>query len=126
MSANWCVTARDQSALSARALNIINKNGSSSLAKEGKVESLCTCMNTIFHSKLFSKVNYVDIFDSCVPVVLKPSWRQTTRASGAPQKSSHTVPQASPKQSSTRPSYMLVPPARRRSPSAQRPYQNKI
>ena len=45
-----------------------------------------------------------------------PSCLQTTLASGAPHKSSHTVPQTLPLQNSTRPSLTLAPPTSLKSP----------
>ena len=53
-----------------------------------------------------------------------PSCLQATIASKPDQKSSHTVPQTSFQQTSTRPSYWLVPPTSLMSPSSQTPGGN--
>ncbi len=50
-----------------------------------------------------------------------PSWLQTTVASRRPQLSSHTVPHAPPKHTSTRPSSVLGPFTSLTSPSAHGP-----
>ena len=54
-----------------------------------------------------------------LPVSEYPSCLQTTLASGVPQKSSQTVPQLLFKQTSTRPSKLVLPPINLTSPSVQ-------
>ena len=68
-----------------------------------------------YHPKRHFIFNYV----SCLPLLWNPSWEHTTAASGLPHWSSHTVPQASLKHISTRPSYWSLPPASLISPLVQ-------
>ncbi len=64
-------------------------------------------------------VHYTIRCQNNLPVVANPSCVQTTLASAAPQKSSHTVPQALLLQISTRPWFEVLPPCNRRSPCLQ-------
>ncbi len=54
-----------------------------------------------------------------LPIAENPSCLHTTVASGADQKSSHTVPHVMFMQISTRPSRMEAPPTRRIAPGSQ-------
>lgn len=59
-----------------------------------------------------------------LPILEKPSWLQTTPASGEPNSSSHTVPHSPPIHTPTFPSLVtLPPPSRRTSPELQVPLQ---
>lgn len=61
-----------------------------------------------------------------LPVSEYPSCLQTTLASGVPQESSQTVPQLLFKQTSTRPSKLLLPPISLTSPSVHANTKTKL
>ena len=68
----------------------------------------------------------VTLNTNVLPEGENPSCLQATVASKVDQKSSHTVPQTSFQQISTRPSYGVVPPTSLMSPSSQTPGGNIV
>ncbi len=119
------VRARYQSGFSPHAPDIIDQNGSGTLAECGEKQSSGTCKIIIRASKHHNYI-YCFCFNCwqmflkmylCLPVSLNPSCLHTTLASGAFQKSSQTVPHPSLLQTSTRPSYWFLPPTSLMSPS---------
>ena len=106
------IGAVEKSILKSPALHIINVNRSSALAKGSKYQS-----SSIYkHVKTYS---IKALYPVCNSILCSeyPSCLQATAASTVPQKSSQTVPHTRFKQTSTLPSYWLVPPTNLISPS---------
>ena len=104
----------DESVLRSTALDIVQPDLTSTIGESGKEgHSTCRKGTCLLDSKLIA-------LELCmIPVVENSSCRQTTVASGVPQKSSHTVPQTLLLQISTRPSRLEGPPLNLKSPLVQ-------
>ena len=124
MDAKWVTGTVHKSELSPSAGYLVQKNGSSSLTKEGTGPGNCTCGDKIalmVREKTHNCIcRIITVTHKHVPVGKNPNCLQATLASGVPQASSHTVPHALLLQISTLPSPRFLPPRSRISPFEQR------
>ena len=132
-----------KSALSSNALDVIQVDGASSLAKSSKRNSSWSCTDFIYSTAHCQQLWWIEqmacllvrfeiwsdsvkgiilIKVTTLPVEANPSCRQATLASGVPQKSSHTVPHTLLLHISTRPSLEFDPPRSLISPWTQPVY----
>ena len=125
MNSKWVARAVYKSGFPTTAIYIVQKDGTSSLTKLCKWNSSCSCGPKFANSwtKLLQSEEWFNSYsmltinvwhyigDIYKPVPANPSCLHATLASGAPQKSSHTVPHwLLLLQISTRPSLGFAPP----------------